>query len=93
MSNRQDFAVPFMQGIEFYSGLRRLKKKVWLLQYDKGDHLVGGESAKDYTIRMQQFFDHYLKGTPAPVWMIEGVQAKLKGYYSGLELYQSNEHN
>jgi hypothetical protein len=26
----------------------------------------------DYTIRMQQYFDHYLKGAPAPDWMEKG---------------------
>jgi hypothetical protein len=28
---------------------------------------------KDYTMRMQQFFDHHLKGAPAPEWMTKGV--------------------
>jgi hypothetical protein len=27
----------------------------------------------DYTVRMQQFFDHFLKGAPAPEWMEKGV--------------------
>jgi hypothetical protein len=29
---------------------------------------------KDYTIRLQQYFDHYLKGAPAPAWMEKGVR-------------------
>ena len=28
---------------------------------------------KDYAIRLQQYFDHYLKGAPAPDWMQKGV--------------------
>ena len=28
---------------------------------------------KDYTIRLQQYFDHYLKGAHAPAWMEKGV--------------------
>ena len=28
---------------------------------------------RDYTMRMQQFFDHHLKGAPAPAWMEKGV--------------------
>jgi hypothetical protein len=28
---------------------------------------------RDLTIRYMQFFDHYLKGSPAPKWMAEGV--------------------
>jgi hypothetical protein len=32
---------------------------------------------------MMQFFDHYLKDAPAPVWMKEGVQAIKKGIDRG----------
>jgi len=28
---------------------------------------------------MKQFFDHYLKGTPAPKWMTDGVPQVKKG--------------
>ena len=35
---------------------------------------------------MQQFFDHYLMGAPAPVWLVEGVPASAKGRTLGLEL-------
>jgi hypothetical protein len=28
---------------------------------------------------MKQFFDHYLKGTPAPKWMADGVPQTEKG--------------
>jgi hypothetical protein len=28
---------------------------------------------KDYAIRMQEYFDHYLKGAPAPGWMEKGI--------------------
>ena len=28
---------------------------------------------RDWTMRMQQFFDHHLKGAPAPEWMVKGV--------------------
>ena len=28
---------------------------------------------KDYTVRMQQYFDHFLKGAPAPDWMEKGI--------------------
>jgi hypothetical protein len=28
---------------------------------------------KDYTVRMQQFFDHFLKGAPMPEWMEKGI--------------------
>jgi dienelactone hydrolase len=86
MSNKADNTVLFPQGIEFFTALRRLGKKVWMLQYDDGGHSVGGKSAEDFTTRMTQFFDHYLKGAPAPRWMVEGIPAKMKGIDNGLEL-------
>ncbi len=57
-----------------------------MLQYDGEGHGVGGQAAIDYTIRMKQFFDHYLKGAPAPKWMVQGIPAKMKGIDDGLEL-------
>lgn len=85
MHCKEDDAVPFEQGVEWFTALRRLGKHVWMLQYDNGDHQLGGEDAKDYTIRLMQFFDHYLKGKPAPRWMIHGIPAKLKGIETGYE--------
>ena len=87
MHNDNDGAVPWYQGIEMFMGLRRLGKPVWMLQYNGEDHnLVQRKNCKDLTIRLQQFFDHYLKGAPAPVWMEEGVPAIKKGYTMGLEI-------
>jgi dipeptidyl aminopeptidase/acylaminoacyl peptidase len=85
--NKEDDAVPFGQGVELFTSLRRIGKKVWLLQYDKEGHSILNEkNTLDYTIRVEQFFDHYLKGTPAPKWMTRGVPASMKGIDSGLEL-------
>ena len=86
MHTKIDGACPFANAVEFFIALRRLGKKVWMLQYDDGNHFLWGNAAADFTIRMQQFFDHYLKGSPAPKWMIEGIPAKLKGIEDGLEL-------
>ena len=30
-------------------------------------------AARDFAVRMHQFFDHHLKGKPAPEWMEKGV--------------------
>src|SRR5260221_3965046 len=89
MNNKEDAGVAFSQGVEFFTALRRLHKKAWLLQYDGEGHGVSGRAAMDYTIRMTQFFDHYCKGAPAPKWMTKGVPARLKGIDSGLELETS----
>lgn len=86
MANKSDGDVPYYQGIEFFTGLRRLGKKAWLLQYDKGGHFApGGSGELDLTTRMKQFFDYYLKDAPAPSWMTRGIPAKLKQVDSGLE--------
>jgi dienelactone hydrolase len=85
--NDKDGAVPWYQGIEFFTALRRLNKKVWLLQYNEEDHnLVERRNRKDLSVRLGQFFDHYLKGAPAPVWMTTGVPATLKGIDWGLKV-------
>lgn len=87
MHNKDDGEVPFQQGIEWFTALRRLGKKVWMLQYDKEYH--GIEQPKnqlDFTLRVVQFFDHYLKGALAPKWMINGIPASQKGIDAGLEL-------
>lgn len=87
MSNDKDGAVPWYQGIELFTALRRLNKPSWLVVYNEEDHnLVQRKNRKDWSIRMQQFFDHYLKGAPAPKWMVEGVPAVNKGKDYGFEL-------
>lgn len=87
MHNDNDGAVPWYQGIEYFMALRRLGKKVWMLEYNKEEHnLVERRNCKDLSIRLQQFFDHYLQGAPAPAWMTSGVPATRKGQYYGTEL-------
>jgi dienelactone hydrolase len=91
MHNKTDGGVPWGQALELFLALRRLEKPVWMLQYDKGNHSLWGqeEEAKDFTIRITQFFDHYLKERPAPRWMVNGIPAKLKGIEMGYELVES----
>jgi acetyl esterase/lipase len=87
LHNDQDTAVPWYQGIEMFSAMRRLQKPVWMLNYNGEPHgLRKKQNQKDWAIRMQQFFDHYLKDAPPPVWMIDGVPATEKGKTLGLEL-------
>ncbi len=87
MHNDQDGSVPWYQGIETFMALRRLQKPVWLLNYNGEDHnLIQRKNRKDLSVRMQQFFDHYLMGAPAPVWMSQGVPAVEKGINYGFEL-------
>lgn len=92
LHNDEDGAVPWYQGIELFVGLRRLGKPAWLFNYNGEDHGLRQEhNQKDWSIRMQQFFDHYCKDAPAPVWLKEGVPAVKKGETWGLELIEEEE--
>jgi dipeptidyl aminopeptidase/acylaminoacyl peptidase len=72
--NDQDDAVPWYQGIEYYLALRRLGKEVYMLNYNGELHnLTKRVTARDFAGRMFQFFEHHLKGKPAPEWMEKGV--------------------
>ncbi len=74
--NDQDGAVPWYQGIEYIMALRRLGKEAYMFNYNGEDHgLRKRVNQKDWTRRMQEFFDHHLKGAPAPDWMINGIKA------------------
>lgn len=85
--NKDDDQVQWRQGVEMYMALRRLGKPCWMLQYDKGKHILWDRAeAKDYTIRLTQFLDHYLKGLPAPLWMTQGVPAQFKQIENRYEL-------
>jgi dipeptidyl aminopeptidase/acylaminoacyl peptidase len=85
MANDADGAVPWYQGIEYFSALRRLGKKVWMMEYNgEGHGLTERRDRKDWSMRLSQFFDHYLKDAHAPRWMTEGVPATMKGIDWGL---------
>lgn len=87
MHNDKDGHVPWYQGIEYFTALRRLGKPSWLLNYNGARHWpLKIQNRKDFNIRMQQFFDHYLQGAPKPAWMERGVPALEKGINQGLEL-------
>jgi len=85
MHNDADDAVPWYQGIELFTGLRRLQKPVWMLNYNGEAHnLVERKNRKDIQIREQQFFDWLLKDAPQAKWLKEGVPAVMKGRDWGL---------
>lgn len=80
MANDADDAVPWYQGIEMYAGMRRLGKKVWMLNYNGEAHnLVERKNRKDIQIREQQFFDYLLKNDKPAKWIEAGVPAVMKG--------------
>jgi dipeptidyl aminopeptidase/acylaminoacyl peptidase len=69
-----DDAVPWYQGIEMFLSLRRMGKEAYLFNYNGEAHgLRKRHNQKDFTVRMQQFFDHLLKDTATPEWMEKGI--------------------
>jgi dipeptidyl aminopeptidase/acylaminoacyl peptidase len=69
-----DEAVPWYQSIELYLALRRNgKESVFLHYYDEPHHLRNFANRLDYAIKMKEYMDHYLKGTPAPAWITDGI--------------------
>ena len=92
LHNDADDAVPWYQGIEYYLALRRLGKEAYMFTYNGEPHgLRRRADMKDFTVRMQQFFDHFLKGAPMPEWMEKGIpyldrekeKEKIKAIYQG----------
>lgn len=80
LHNDQDEAVAYEQGRALYLAMRRLQRPAWLLNYKGEGHFVMSRGAqKDWTIRMMQFFDYYLKGTKEPRWMKEGIHLRERG--------------
>jgi hypothetical protein len=74
LHNDKDGAVDFTQGMEYFNTLRRMQKPVVLLEYPGENHsLAKRANQKDYTVRMKEFFDHFLMGKPMPSWYEEGV--------------------
>jgi len=87
MHNDADGSVPWYQGIEMFTALKRLNKKVWMLQYNGEDHnLVERKNRKDLSVRLSQFFDYYLKGAKPANWIKDGLPATEKGRDWGLKV-------
>src|SRR5205085_201599 len=83
----KDGAVDFNQGITYFNALRQLNKDVILLEYVGENHgLARPINQKDYAMRQKDWFDHYLKGAPAPDWMTKGIpRIKMDEYWQSLK--------
>ena len=74
MHGTADPTVSFAEDMNFYNALRYNGKTATLLAYTgEGHGLSGLANRRDLTIRYMQFFNHYLKGAPAPEWLTKGV--------------------
>src|SRR3546814_15992396 len=74
--NDHDEATPFFQGVQYFNLLRGLRKPVVMLQYEGAGHATNKdrpEDELDFARRRLEFFDHFLKGRPAPTWWAKGT--------------------
>jgi dipeptidyl aminopeptidase/acylaminoacyl peptidase len=78
--NDADDAVPWYQGIEFNTAMRRLGKEAYMFTFNGEAHgLRNRDNQKYWTVHMDEFFDHYLLDKPRPEWMDKGVSFLQKG--------------
>ncbi|MGH7573936.1 MAG: alpha/beta hydrolase family protein, partial [Longimicrobiales bacterium] len=71
----EDGAVDWHQGIVMYNAARRENKDLVMLVYEGENHGLSKKPNQiDYHRRVMDWFDHYLKGEPAPPWITEGVK-------------------
>lgn len=88
IANDADEDVPWYQGIEFLTALRRLGKEAYMFEFDGESHnLRGREQQKYWTVHLDEFFDHFLKGAPEPDWMKNGVPYVHRGERDVRPLY------
>jgi dipeptidyl aminopeptidase/acylaminoacyl peptidase len=74
MHGTADPTVSFSEGLNFFNALRFHGKEAYLLAYpEEGHGLRNLANQKDLTVRYFEFFDHFLKDSPAPSWMTDGV--------------------
>lgn len=89
IANDADDAVPWYQGIEFFTALRRLGKEAYMFTFNGQPHgLRDRDDMKYWTVHMDEFFDHYLLGKPKPEWMDKGVPYLQKGTRDVLSLFK-----
>jgi dipeptidyl aminopeptidase/acylaminoacyl peptidase len=89
IANDEDDAVPWYQGIEFFTALRHLGKEAYMFNYNGEKHdLRERENQKHWTVHLDEFFDHHLKGMPKPDWMEKGVSYLERGKRDVNPLYK-----
>lgn len=73
MFGDKDDAVPWHEGVQYYLALKREGKDTIFLQYEgEPHHLKKFANQVDFSIRMKEYFDHYLMGKTKANWMREG---------------------
>lgn len=92
IANDEDDAVPWYQGIEFFTALRHLGKPAWMFVFNGEKHgLRQRDNQKYWTVHLDEYFDHYLLGAPEPTWMKTGVPYLRKGERDVAPLFEPAE--
>jgi len=87
--NDEDDAVPWYQGIEFFSAMRRLGKEAYMFVYNGELHgLRQRDNQKHWSVHQDEFFDHFLLGKPTPQWMEKGVPYLERGRRDVSDLFK-----
>jgi dipeptidyl aminopeptidase/acylaminoacyl peptidase len=74
MQGEADDIVAWIEAVGIYNAMRFYGKKIILLSYPgEGHSLEKRVNRIDFTKRMIEYFDHYLKGKPADDWIKNGV--------------------
>jgi dienelactone hydrolase len=90
--NDEDDAVPWYQGIEFFTALRRLGKEAYMFNFNGEKHgLRERENQKYWSVYQDEFFDHFLLGKPRPDWMDKPVPYLERGKRDIKALYRPAE--
>jgi dipeptidyl aminopeptidase/acylaminoacyl peptidase len=80
IQNDEDGAVPYGQGVEFFTALRRAGKEAYMFSFIGEAHGLMKQPNKDYwTVHLDEFFDHFLLGAPRPDWMNHNGSYETRG--------------
>jgi hypothetical protein len=76
--------VPYSQGVEFMTAMRRLHKVAYMFTFNGKPHNLRYTSPADlddikyWAVAFDEWFDYWLKGAPRPAWF-DGVDYLHKG--------------
>lgn len=74
----QDMQVSFDQSLQLFNALRRLgDRPIVLLEYKGAGHDFEGDDMDDFRKRRLEYFDHFLRGEPAPSWWNDSLPKPL----------------
>jgi dienelactone hydrolase len=95
MHNDADNAVPFSQGVEFLTAMRRLHKVAYMFSFNGKPHNLNYtlpadlDDIKYWSVAFDEWFDYWLKDAPRPTWF-DGIDYLHKGERNIHPLYHED---